>query len=92
MTLADLAGFQTGAVGRFAQQLGEQERLGRRAADQFGMDLARARQQGRRVYDEFGRDITDAVGIGAIGAEELSQGLRESEQLLRGTNRRAGYR
>ena len=83
--LADLAGFQTGAVGRFAQQLGEQERLGRRAADQFGMDLARARQQGRRVYDEFGRDITDAVGIGAIGAEELSQGLRESEQLLRGT-------
>ena len=83
--LADLAGFQTGAVGRFAQQLGEQERLGRRAADQFGMDLARARQQGRRVFDEFGRDITDAVGIGAIGAEELSQGLRESERLLRGT-------
>ena len=83
--LADLAGFQTGAVGRFAQQLGEQERLGRQAADQFGMDLARARQQGRRVFDEFGRDITDAVGIGAIGAEELSQGLRESERLLRGT-------
>ena len=83
--LSDLAGFQTGAVGRFAQQLGEQERLGRRAADQFGMDLARARQQGRRVFDEFGRDITDAVGIGAIGAEELSQGLRESERLLRGT-------
>ena len=83
--LADLAGFQTGAVGRFAQQLGERERLGRRAADQFGMDLARARQQGRRVFDEFGRDITDAVGIGAIGAEELSQGLRESERLLRGT-------
>ena len=83
--LADLAGFQTGAVGRFAQQLGEQERLGRQAAAQFGMDLARARQQGRRVFDEFGRDITDAVGIGAIGAEELSQGLRESERLLRGT-------
>ena len=83
--LADLAGFQTGAVGRFAQQLGERERLGRQAADQFGMDLARARQQGRRVFDEFGRDITDAVGIGAIGAEELSQGLRESERLLRGT-------
>ena len=83
--LADLAGFQTGAVGRFAQQLGERERLGRRAADQFGMDLARARQQGRRVFDEFGRDITDVVGIGAIGAEELSQGLRESERLLRGT-------
>ena len=69
--LSDLAGFQTGAVGRFAQQLGEQERVGREAAGQFGMDLARARQQGRRVYDEFGRDITDAVGIGAIGAEEL---------------------
>jgi hypothetical protein len=83
--LADLAGFQTGAVGRFAQQLGQQEQVGRRAADQFGMDLARARQQGRRVYDEFGRDVTDAVGIGAIGAEELSQGLRESERLLRGT-------
>ena len=83
--LSDLAGFQTGAVGRFAQQLGEQERVGREAAGQFGMDLARARQQGRRVYDEFGRDITDAVGIGAIGAEELSQGLRESERLLRGT-------
>ena len=83
--LSDLAGFQTGAVGRFAQQLGEQEQLGREAAGQFGMDLARARQQGRRVYDEFGRDITDAVGIGAIGAEELSQGLRESERLLRGT-------
>jgi len=83
--LADLAGFQTGAVGRFAQQLGEQERVGREAAGQFGMDLARARQQGRRVYDEFGRDITDAVGIGALGAEELSQGLRESERLLRGT-------
>jgi len=83
--LADLAGFQTGAVGRFAQQLGQQEQLGRQAADQFGMDLARARQQGRRVYDEFGRDVTDAVGIGAIGAEELSQGLRESERLLRGT-------
>ena len=83
--LYDLAGFQTGAVGRFAQQLGEQERVGREAAGQFGMDLARARQQGRRVYDEFGRDITDAVGIGAIGAEELSQGLRESERLLRGT-------
>ena len=83
--VSDLAGFQTGAVGRFAQQLGEQERVGREAAGQFGMDLARARQQGRRVYDEFGRDITDAVGIGAIGAEELSQGLRESERLLRGT-------
>ena len=83
--LSDLAGFQTGAVGRFAQQLGEQEQLGREAAGQFGMDLARARQQGRRVYDEFGRDVTDAVGIGAIGAEELSQGLRESERLLRGT-------
>ena len=83
--LADLAGFQTGAVGRFAQQLGQQEQLGRQAAEQFGMDLARARQQGRRVYDEFGRDVTDAVGIGAIGAEELSQGLRESERLLRGT-------
>ena len=83
--LADLAGFQTGAVGRFAQQLGQQEQLGRQAADQFGMDLARTRQFGRRVYDEFGRDITDAVGIGAIGAEELSRGLRESERLLRGT-------
>ena len=83
--LADLAGFQTGAVGRFVQQLGQQEQLGRQAAEQFGMDLARARQQGRRVYDEFGRDVTDAVGIGAIGAEELSQGLRESERLLRGT-------
>lgn len=83
--LADLAGFQTGATRQFIDQLGERERLGRTAADQFGMDLGRARQIGRRTFDEFGRDITDAVGLGAISTEELSRGLRESEELLRGT-------
>ncbi len=79
--LADLAGFQTGAVGRFAQQLGEQERLGRRAADQFGMDLARARQQGRRTFDEFGRDISDVVGMSMIEREDLARGLSRGEEL-----------
>ena len=35
-------------LARFAQQLGQQADLSRRATEDFGMDLARARQQGQK--------------------------------------------
>ena len=86
--LGDVSAFQTQGTRQFVDAIGEADRLGRTAATDFGQDLARTRQFGRRIYDEFGRDITDAVGIGALASDELSQGLQESERLFRETGQR----